>query len=100
MIIDSHAHLDYPQLADDLPAVLARAGAAGVDRVITIGVKLSTADRPRRIAETYDNVWFSAGIHPHEAGNEAQACDIDAIMAAAAAWLNYVQCTCARIRRW
>ena len=83
MIIDSHAHLDYPQLADDLPAVLARAGAAGVDRVITIGVKLSTADRPRRIAESYDNVWFSAGIHPHEAGNEAQACDIDAIMAAA-----------------
>ena len=83
MIIDSHAHLDYPQLADDLPAVLARAGAAGVDRVITIGVKLSTADRPRRIAETYDNVWFSAGIHPHEAGNEDQACDIDAIMAAA-----------------
>ena len=83
MIIDSHAHLDYPQLADDLPAVLARAGEAGVDRVITIGVKLSTADRPRRIAETYDNVWFSAGIHPHEAGNEAQACDIDAIIAAA-----------------
>jgi len=83
MIIDSHAHLDYPQLSDDLPAVLARASEAGVDRVITIGVKLSTADRPRRIAETYDNVWFSAGIHPHEAGNEPQACDIDAIMAAA-----------------
>lgn len=83
MIIDSHAHLDYPQLADDLPAVLARAGEAGVDRVITIGVRLSTADRPRRIAETYDNVWFSVGIHPHEAGNEDLACDTDAIMAAA-----------------
>ena len=83
MIIDSHAHLDYPQLADDLPGVLARANEAGVDRVITIGVKLTTADRPRRIAETYDNVWFSAGIHPHEAGNEAQACDVDAILAAA-----------------
>ena len=83
MIIDSHAHLDYPQLADDLPAVLARASEAGVDRVITIGVKLSTVDRPRRIAETYDNVWFSAGIHPHEAGNEELACDTDAIMAAA-----------------
>ena len=40
-LIDSHAHLDYPQLADDLPAVLARAGAAGVSHVITIGVKLS-----------------------------------------------------------
>lgn len=83
MIIDSHAHLDYPQLADDLPGVLARASEAGVDRIITIGVKLSTADRPRRIAESHDNVWFSAGIHPHEAGNEALACDVDAIMAAA-----------------
>jgi TatD DNase family protein len=83
MIIDSHAHLDYPQLADDLPGVLARASEAGVDRMITIGVKLSTADRPRRIAETHDNVWFSVGIHPHEAGNEALACDIAAIMAAA-----------------
>ncbi|MEC7049945.1 MAG: TatD family hydrolase, partial [Pseudomonadota bacterium] len=83
MIIDSHAHLDYPQLAEDLPGVLARAREAGVDRVITIGVKLTTADQPRRIAETYDNVWFSAGIHPHNAGTEPQACDPGAIRVAA-----------------
>ena len=83
MIIDSHAHLDYPQLAEDLPAVLARANEAGVDRVITIGVRLTTADQPRRIAETYDNVWFSAGIHPHNAGTEPQACDVEAIRMAA-----------------
>ena len=75
MIIDSHAHLDYPQLADDLPAVLARAHEAGVDRVITIGVKLTTVDRPRALAEANDNIWFSAGVHPHEAGNEADACN-------------------------
>ena len=49
-LIDSHAHLDYPQLADDLPAVLARAGAAGVSHVITIGVKLSTANALKRSA--------------------------------------------------
>ena len=55
-IIDSHAHLDYPQLADDLPAVLARAEAAGVSHVITVGVKLSTSNAPKTIAETYDNV--------------------------------------------
>ena len=83
MIIDSHAHLDYPQLAGDLPGVLARAGEAGVDRVITIGVKLTTADQPRRIAETYDNVWFSVGVHPHNAGTEPRACAPDAIRAAA-----------------
>ena len=82
-LIDSHAHLDYPQLADDLPAVLARAGAAGVSHVITIGVKLSTADAPKKIAETHDNVWCSVGIHPHEASNEPDACNIEAIRAAA-----------------
>jgi TatD DNase family protein len=82
-LIDSHAHLDYPQLADDLPAVLARAGAAGVSHVITIGVKLSTANAPKKIAESHDNVWCSVGIHPHEAGNEPDACNIEAIRAAA-----------------
>jgi len=83
MIIDSHAHLDYPQLAADLPAVLARAGEAGVDSVISIGVKLTTADQPRRIAETHDNVWFSVGVHSHEAGNEEDACNVDAFIKAA-----------------
>lgn len=82
-IIDSHAHLDYPQLYDDLPAILARANAAGVSHVITIGVKLSTSEAPKKIAETFENVWCSVGIHPHEAGNEADACNVDVIKAAA-----------------
>ena len=82
-IVDSHAHLDYPQLASDLPAVLARANAAGVSHVITIGVKLSTSCATKAIAETYENVWCSVGIHPHEAGKEADACNIDAIKLAA-----------------
>ena len=83
MIIDSHAHLDYPQLGEDLDAVLARAAAAGVDQVITIGVKLTTADKPKNIAETYPNVWCSVGVHPHEADNEPDAANVDAILAAA-----------------
>ena len=83
MIIDSHAHLDYPQLAADLPAVLARAGEAGVDSVISIGVKLTTAGQPRRIAEAHNNVWFSVGVHPHEAGNEEDACNVNAFIKAA-----------------
>ena len=82
-IVDSHAHLDYPQLVDDLPAVMARADAAGVSHVITIGVKLSTSDAPKKIAETFDNVWCSIGVHPHEADNEVDACNIDAIKLAA-----------------
>ena len=83
MLVDSHAHLDYPEFADDLPAVLSRANSAGVSHIITIGVKLSTADAPKKIAESYDNVWCSVGIHPHEAGNEPDACNIEAIRASA-----------------
>ena len=87
-MIDSHAHLDYPQLSDDLDGVLARANAAGVTHIITIGVKLSTADAPKAIAAAHDNVWCSVGIHPHEAGNEPDAASIDAIRAAA----NHPKC--------
>ena len=79
-IIDSHAHLAYPQFADELSQVIARAGDAGVERVISIGVKLSTVDAPRRIAENFDNVWFSVGVHPHEAANEVDACNLDAFL--------------------
>ena len=87
-IIDSHAHLDYPQFEGQVDEVLARAKALGVIGVISIGVKLSTAYRPRQLAETYENVWFSAGIHPHEAANEPDACNLDAILAAA----NHPKC--------
>jgi TatD DNase family protein len=83
MIIDSHAHLDYPKLAEDIPGVLARAADAGVESIISIGVKLSTSHQPQKIAEAHDNVWFSVGVHPHEAGNEEQACAVDAFIKAA-----------------
>ena len=82
-LIDTHAHLDYPHLYDQLDDVLARAHEAGVKQIISIGVKLSTADKPKAIAEAYDNVWCSVGIHPHEAENEPLACDVEAILKAA-----------------
>lgn len=82
-LIDTHAHLDYPYLYDQLDEVLARADAAGVKQIISIGVKLSTADKPKAIAEAHEHIWCSVGIHPHEAENEPQACDIVAITKAA-----------------
>ena len=82
-IIDSHAHLDYPQFEGKIDEVLSRAKELGVTEVISIGVKLSAVDGPRRLAETYDNVWFSAGIHPHEASSEPDACNLQAIVVAA-----------------
>ena len=83
LMIDSHAHLDYEQLFGDLDGVLARAAEAGVSHIITIGVKLTTADRPKALAEAHDNIWCSVGIHPHEAGSEPDAANIDAIFASA-----------------
>ena len=82
-LIDTHAHLDYPHLYDQLDDVIARAKDAGVGHIISIGVKLSTADKPKAIADAYDNVWCSIGIHPHEAAAEPLACDIAAITEAA-----------------
>ncbi|MFL2845609.1 MAG: TatD family hydrolase [Candidatus Puniceispirillaceae bacterium] len=83
IMIDSHAHLDYEQFSGDLEGVLARAAEAGVSHIITIGVKLTTADRPKALAEAYDNIWCSVGIHPHEAGTEPDAANIEAILASA-----------------
>lgn len=71
MLVDSHCHLDYPPMADDLPGTLARARAAGVGTLLTIGTKLRDFGRVRAIAEADDNVFCSVGIHPHEAETEA-----------------------------
>ena len=87
-LIDTHAHLDYPHLAEQLDDVITRANEAGVKNIITIGVKLSTSGRPKAIAEAYDNIWCSVGIHPHEAENEPLSCDVEAIRKAA----NHPKC--------
>ena len=71
MLIDSHCHLDFPDFADDLDAVVARAHAAGVERMITIGTRVAKAARAAEIAERYDSVFFTVGTHPHEAAGEA-----------------------------
>jgi TatD DNase family protein len=72
MLIDSHCHLDFPELAKDESGVLARARNAGVGAMLTIGTRLDQFDRVRAIAERHDNVWCSVGVHPHEAKEEGQ----------------------------
>ena len=72
MLIDSHCHLDFPELAGDEAGVLARARAAGVAGMLTIGTRLDQFERVRAIAERHDNVWCSVGVHPHEAKEEGQ----------------------------
>src|SRR5580693_705830 len=73
MLVDSHCHLDFPEFAPELDAVMARAREAGVKTCVTIGTKLSTFERTRAIAERFDDVWCSVGSHPHEAEKEAIA---------------------------
>jgi TatD DNase family protein len=70
MLVDSHCHLDYLARDGDLDEVVARARRAGVGRMLTICTKVSEFDVIAGIAETYEDVWCSAGIHPHEAATE------------------------------
>jgi TatD DNase family protein len=72
MLIDSHCHLDFPELAGDEAGVLARARTAGVAGMLTIGTRLDQFERVRAIAERHDNIWCSVGVHPHEAKEEGQ----------------------------
>jgi TatD DNase family protein len=72
MLIDSHCHLDFPELAKDEAGVLARARGVGVGGMLTIGTRLDQFDRVRAIAERHPNVWCSVGVHPHEAQEEGQ----------------------------
>lgn len=76
MYIDSHSHLDGPQFAGDREAVVARARAAGVESIVTIGSGTGpgSLDCAVRVAEQHPDVYATVGIHPHEA---AKAQDSD-----------------------
>jgi TatD DNase family protein len=69
-IVDSHCHLDFPDFADDLPGVVARARAAGVTRMVTICTRLRNLPRVQAIAEAHEGVFFAAGVHPMSVAEE------------------------------
>ncbi|ADH89077.1 hydrolase, TatD family [Ancylobacter novellus DSM 506] len=71
MIVDSHCHLDFPDFAAELDAVVERARAAGVGRMVTIGTRIRRAGEVRAIAARFGDVFCSVGTHPHNAGEEA-----------------------------
>lgn len=70
MLVDSHCHLDFPDYAGDVDAVMARARAAGVGVCVSIGTELSRFAGVRAVAEKFPDVWCSVGVHPHEAQKE------------------------------
>ena len=67
MLVDSHCHLNYAGLGDDVPGVLSRARAAGVGGFLAISCRESEWPQVIAIADAHEGVWASVGIHPHEA---------------------------------
>lgn len=68
MYVDSHCHLTFPELAEDLPRVLAAMADAGVDRALTICTTLEEADQVQSLAEAHANLWATVGVHPDNEG--------------------------------
>jgi len=64
MLIETHAHLDYSDFANDLDDVIRRATEAGVTRIITIGTSVESSRRAVDLAEKYRNVFAVIGVHP------------------------------------
>ena len=73
MLIDTHCHLDFPDFAPERDAVVARAKAAGIGRLITISTRVDHFADYAAIAEAYDDVYCTVGTHPHNAHLEPEA---------------------------
>ena len=70
MLVDHHCHLDFPQLAQEREALLARAREAGVGVIVTISTRVRQLPELIAIAEAHPNVYCSVGTHPHNAHEE------------------------------
>ncbi len=75
MLVDSHCHLDFPEFSSELDAIVARARAAGVGRIVTVSTRVKRHAQVLAIAEKFSEVFCSVGTHPHNAHEEL---DIDA----------------------
>lgn len=70
VLVDSHCHLDFPDFADDIEGVIARAAAVGVGKMVTISTRVKAFDTVRAIAEGHETIWCSVGTHCHNAAEE------------------------------
>lgn len=75
MLIDTHCHLTYPGLFEDVAGVLARAQAAGITRVVTIGTHPADHLKALGVARSHPEVLVALGIHPHHAGETEEGYD-------------------------
>lgn len=68
MLVDTHCHLTYDDLAPQIDAVLGRAAEAGVTRCITVATSMTDAERAQELMASRPAIYLAAGVHPHEAG--------------------------------
>lgn len=69
-LVDSHCHLDFPDLIEETAEIIARAQAAGVNRMVTICTRLRHEPKVRALAEAHPQVFYAAGTHPMSAHEE------------------------------
>ncbi|TIS06245.1 MAG: TatD family deoxyribonuclease, partial [Mesorhizobium sp.] len=70
MLVDSHCHLDFPDFAEERAAIVARALAAGIGRMVTISTRVKRFQQTIEIAKSFSEVYCSVGTHPHNAAEE------------------------------
>ena len=70
MLVDSHCHLDFPDFASELDAVVTRARTAGIGRMVTISTRVRKHAQVLAIAEKFPDIFCSVGTHPHNAHEE------------------------------
>ncbi|MBV9556103.1 MAG: TatD family hydrolase [Pseudolabrys sp.] len=79
MLVDSHCHLDFPDFASELDAIVNRARAAGIGRMVTISTRVRRHEQVMAVAERYDDVYCSVGTHPHYAHEELDIGAVDLV---------------------
>ena len=82
-IVDSHCHLDFPDFDGEHEALIDRARAAGVTRMVTICTRLRNEPTIRALAEAHEGVFYAAGTHPMSVADEPMA-SVDQLVALAA----------------
>ena len=82
MLVDSHCHLDFPELRADLAGVMSRMGDNGVTHALTISTTLETFPAVREVARSQSNLWCTAGVHPDERRDGREA-TLDELLAMA-----------------
>ncbi len=78
-LVDSHCHLDFPDFADELDAVVARARSRGIGRMVTICTRVKTFPQVRAVADRFENVFCTVGTHPHNADEELDITTADLV---------------------